>query len=115
MLIICLCARHSTSGGIKAPAKNVVAATMKCSVCGHVYDPVKDGGGKAFADLPDSWICPVCGAPKSAYKASVDVGKIHEVGQRDVVRLEVELLVRFQVVVLLEFSLCLAQERADLP
>lgn len=39
-----------------------------CSVCQHVYDVEKDGGGKAFEDLPDSWKCPVCAAPKSAYK-----------------------------------------------
>jgi rubredoxin len=37
-------------------------------VCGHVYDPVKDGQGKAFEDLPDTWTCPVCGASKAAYK-----------------------------------------------
>ena len=47
------------------------ATGYACSVCGHVYDPDKDGGGKAFEDLPDSWTCPVCGAPKSAYKPQV--------------------------------------------
>lgn len=36
-------------------------------MCAHVYDPAKDGGGKAFEDLPATWVCPVCGAPKSAY------------------------------------------------
>ena len=41
--------------------------TWKCKVCAHVYDPAKDGGGKAFEDLPATWVCPVCGAPKSAY------------------------------------------------
>lgn len=41
---------------------------MECDVCGHVYDPVKDGGGKAFKDLPDTWTCPVCGAAKSSYR-----------------------------------------------
>ena len=30
---------------------------------------VPDGKGMAFADLPASWVCPVCGAPKSSYKA----------------------------------------------
>eukprot|EP00656_Telonema_subtile_P036692 TRINITY_DN4072_c0_g1_i1.p2 TRINITY_DN4072_c0_g1~~TRINITY_DN4072_c0_g1_i1.p2 ORF type:complete len:117 (-),score=15.39 TRINITY_DN4072_c0_g1_i1:132-482(-) len=53
-----------------------------CSVCGHVYDPVKDCGGQAepgkdcgtgvqFEDLADLWKCPVCGAPKSAYGTKV--------------------------------------------
>jgi rubredoxin len=38
-----------------------------CSVCAHVYDPAVDGGGKPFEKLPDSFKCPVCGAPKSAF------------------------------------------------
>jgi len=49
-------------------------AKWKCSVCGHVYDPAEgdpEGGvspGTAFEDIPDDWVCPECGAPKSAYK-----------------------------------------------
>ena len=43
-----------------------------------VYDPVKDGNGTAFEDLPDSWACPVCGAPKSAYTKSADGKWSHE-------------------------------------
>ena len=52
--------------------------TYTCSVCNHVYDPVKDGNGTAFEDLPDSWSCPVCGAPKSAYTKSSDGKWSHE-------------------------------------
>ena len=45
-----------------------------CSVCGYVYDP--DEGdpqsgiepGTPFEELPDDWVCPVCGADKSAFK-----------------------------------------------
>jgi len=46
----------------------------KCSVCGYVYDPAvgdPDGGapaGTAFEDLPDDWVCPVCGASKSEFE-----------------------------------------------
>eukprot|EP00929_Paragymnodinium_shiwhaense_P003849 TRINITY_DN104533_c0_g1_i1.p1 TRINITY_DN104533_c0_g1~~TRINITY_DN104533_c0_g1_i1.p1 ORF type:complete len:301 (+),score=65.90 TRINITY_DN104533_c0_g1_i1:38-940(+) len=40
----------------------------RCGVCQHVYDPAKDGDGKRFEDLPDSWTCPVCGAAKAAFK-----------------------------------------------
>lgn len=40
----------------------------KCTVCAHAYDADADGNGVAFEDLPDSWLCPVCGQPKSAYK-----------------------------------------------
>ena len=39
----------------------------QCGVCDHVYDPVADGGGRAFEDLPDSWVCPHCGSPKAAF------------------------------------------------
>lgn len=36
-----------------------------CSICGYVYDEAKEG--KPFAELPDTWVCPLCGAPKSAF------------------------------------------------
>ncbi len=45
----------------------------KCNVCGHIYDPEPgdpDGGispGTPFEDLPDSWICPVCGVSKEEF------------------------------------------------
>lgn len=38
-----------------------------CSVCGYVYDPAvgdPDSGiapGTAFEDIPEDWVCPVCG------------------------------------------------------
>jgi rubredoxin len=43
--------------------------TYQCSRCRHLYNADSDGNGVAFEDLPDTWVCPVCGAPKSAYKA----------------------------------------------
>jgi rubredoxin len=54
-----------------------------------VYNPSVDAGpapvGTAFADLPDSWVCPVCGAPKSAYVKSVSedgtVSYVHTHGE----------------------------------
>ena len=33
-----------------------------CNVCGYVYE-----GDIPFEELPDSWTCPLCGAPKSAF------------------------------------------------
>jgi flavin reductase (DIM6/NTAB) family NADH-FMN oxidoreductase RutF/rubredoxin len=45
-----------------------------CSICGYVYDPNKgdpDGDiavGTSFQDLPDGWICPICGATKTAFE-----------------------------------------------
>lgn len=44
-----------------------------CDVCGYVYDPEKgdpDNGvepGTAFEDIPEDWVCPVCGAGKDAF------------------------------------------------
>jgi len=44
-----------------------------CNVCGYVYDPEKgdpDSGiepGTAFEDIPDDWVCPLCGAAKSDF------------------------------------------------
>jgi pyruvate oxidase len=43
----------------------------KCSVCGYIYDENKEG--VPFEDLPKDWVCPQCGAPKSAF--SVIEGK----------------------------------------
>ena len=45
----------------------------RCELCGYIYDPAEgdpDGGiapGVAFDDLPDDWVCPVCGADKSEF------------------------------------------------
>jgi rubredoxin len=45
----------------------------RCEVCGYIYDPAlgdPDSGiapGVAFENLPDTWVCPVCGADKGAF------------------------------------------------
>ena len=36
-----------------------------CGICGYVYDEAKEG--VAFDALPDDWVCPLCGADKSAF------------------------------------------------
>ena len=46
----------------------------KCTVCGYVYDPQKGDPtsgikpGTPFEDLPNDWLCPSCGADKSAFE-----------------------------------------------
>ncbi len=46
----------------------------ECNICAYVYDPEKgdpDNGvaaGTSFDDLPDDWVCPVCGAGKDAFE-----------------------------------------------
>ena len=43
-----------------------------CDVCGYVYDPEKgdpDSGiepGTAFEDIPEDWVCPLCGVGKDS-------------------------------------------------
>ncbi len=44
-----------------------------CEPCGWVYDPAEgdpDAGiapGTPFAELPEDWVCPVCGATKDQF------------------------------------------------
>lgn len=45
-----------------------------CTICGYVYeeelgDP--DNGvapGTKFEDIPEDWVCPLCGVPKSDFE-----------------------------------------------
>ncbi len=49
-------------------------AKYRCTVCGYIYEPENgdpDSGikpGTPFEDIPDSWVCPVCGAAKSEFE-----------------------------------------------
>jgi len=44
-----------------------------CDICGYVYDaeygdPAQDiAPGTVFEDLPDDWVCPVCGVGKEQF------------------------------------------------
>jgi len=44
-----------------------------CDLCGYVYDPAEgdpDNGvqpGTSFADVPEDWVCPLCGAAKEDF------------------------------------------------
>ena len=45
----------------------------KCTICGYIYDPEEGepstgiNPGVSFGDLPDDYICPVCGAEKEDF------------------------------------------------
>jgi rubredoxin len=60
-------ALHNKTKGEKRMTKYV------CTACGYVYDPASgdpENGikpGTPFEELPDDWVCPVCGAPKSMF------------------------------------------------
>ncbi len=49
-----------------------------CSICGWVYDPEKgdpENGvepGTPFEDVPDDWVCPLCGAAKDMFEPKED-------------------------------------------
>jgi rubredoxin len=48
-----------------------------CGVCGYVYDPAAgdpDSGikpGTLFEDIPDDWVCPLCGVGKDDFSPAV--------------------------------------------
>lgn len=45
-----------------------------CIVCGYIYDPEVgdvDNGvepGTSFEDIPDDWVCPLCGVGKDEFE-----------------------------------------------
>jgi rubredoxin len=45
-----------------------------CTICGYVYNPAEgdpDNGvdpGTAWEDVPNDWLCPVCGASKDDFE-----------------------------------------------
>ncbi len=45
-----------------------------CTVCGFTYNPEEgdpEGGiqpGTPFEDIPDDWVCPVCGVVKEDFE-----------------------------------------------
>lgn len=49
-------------------------AKWRCTACGYIYDPAKGDAkagiapGTAFEDLPEDWVCPLCGVPKKFFK-----------------------------------------------
>ena len=50
-----------------------------CLVCGYVYDPAEGdpdndiAPGTKFEDIPDDWVCPICGAGKEEFEETEQV------------------------------------------
>ena len=48
-------------------------AKWVCNICGYVYDPEigdPDNGvaaGTAWEDVPEEWVCPLCGVGKDQF------------------------------------------------
>ncbi|MDO9514088.1 MAG: rubredoxin [Elusimicrobiota bacterium] len=55
-------------------AKEASVQKYVCTVCNYVYDPAAGdpdsdiAPGTPFSDLPDDWVCPVCGVGKESFK-----------------------------------------------
>ncbi|MBN1488725.1 MAG: rubredoxin [Phycisphaerae bacterium] len=47
-------------------------SVWECDVCGYIYDEAKEG--TPWADLPEDWECPVCGAGKSQFVPVMPAG-----------------------------------------
>lgn len=54
--------RTLKAGGSEPAAHQPKKKTYFCSVCHYVYD-----GEIPFEDLPDDYVCPICGKPKSFF------------------------------------------------
>jgi rubredoxin len=54
------------------------SGSWRCEGCGYVYDPAagdEAGGvpaGTDFFELPEAWVCPVCGLGKESFTAIED-------------------------------------------
>jgi len=50
---------------------------FECDACGYIYDPAEgdpDHGiapGTLFENIPDDWICPLCGVGKESFSIVV--------------------------------------------
>ncbi len=46
----------------------------RCVICDYIYDPAEGDPsngidpGTAFEDIPEDWVCPLCGADKSNFE-----------------------------------------------
>lgn len=55
-----------------------VMKKYRCVVCDWIYDPAvgdPEGGiapGTAFEDIPNDWVCPVCGVGKDDFEVEPD-------------------------------------------
>lgn len=48
--------------------------SYRCTICGYVYDPQNGDPensiepGTPFENLPDDWVCPICGSSKDMFE-----------------------------------------------
>ena len=60
--------------GASIRVKEKIMQKYVCTVCHYEYDPAvgdPDNGveaGTAFADIPDTWVCPLCSVGKDMFE-----------------------------------------------
>ena len=66
--------KHCLHTCINHQKKNKIMDKYVCTVCNYVYDPElgdPESGiapGTAFEDLPEDWVCPLCGVGKDEFE-----------------------------------------------
>ncbi len=64
--------------GTRTKKESKKMAKYRCQICGYIYDPEEgdpDSGikpGTPFEELPDDWVCPICGAGKEDFEKVED-------------------------------------------
>ncbi len=51
----------------EAAKEDTLMTKWECTVCGYIYDPEEEGG-VPFEELPDDWVCPLCGVGKDEFQ-----------------------------------------------
>lgn len=68
---------HERYGKTVTDIENAQYKTLekwRCKVCGYIYDPETGDptsgimSGTAFEKLPENWVCPICGSPKTEFE-----------------------------------------------
>ncbi len=65
---------HSQNISIRDKYEEEIIMKYECTACGYIYDPVvgdPDSGiapGTAFEDIPEDWVCPLCGVGKDMFE-----------------------------------------------
>lgn len=68
-----ICVKSITNGNNYQIQEVIVMKKYVCDPCGYEYDPEigdPENGvapGTAFEDLPEDWVCPICGMGKDVF------------------------------------------------
>lgn len=72
--LVCNKCYNKIQNEVSDKQRKTAKGKWKCTVCNYIYDPKKgdpDGGippGTTFEDIPDDWVCPICGVSKDKFE-----------------------------------------------